>query len=89
MTQRQREMAIAQMTQTWADLVASGEWTAEDMAESLQDQLDGYTDMACEEMTEEMADLLGIDIEEFADSDEAQDEWTCIVNEACEAYLSR
>lgn len=83
-----REMAKEQMKKVWADLVATGEWTAEEMAENLADQIEGYVDMACEEMTEEMAELMGWDIEEGM-TEEQEAEWEEIVNEAAEEYLAR
>ena len=81
-----REMAKARMREAWTELVACGEWSEDQMVDSLHDQIDGYCDMACEELTDEMAVLMGWDIDDL--SDDQLDEWESIVNEACTEWLN-
>lgn len=81
-----REMAKANLKANWAELVSSGDMDLEELVRSLEDQIDGYEDLSLDELTEEMAEILGW---EFGDlTDEQVDEWEEIINEAAEEYLS-
>lgn len=81
------EVAIDMMMTAWDGAIADGSWDEEEMAESLQDQLDGYADMAGEEMTDEMAGLMGYDLDEGLTEDQWQ-AWTGIVEQACRQWLA-
>ena len=70
----------------WDGLIASGDMTAEEMAESLRDQITGYADLSAEELTGEMADILGWDIDDI--TDEQLDAWCDIVDAAAKEWLA-
>lgn len=82
-----REVIKAELKQRWAELVADGNMTEEELRQSLQDQVDGYLDLSMDEIQEQDTERMGW---EYGDmTDEQMDEWTEIVNEAAREYLSR
>ena len=70
----------------WDSVIANGSMAAEEMAESLQDQITGYMDLSANELTDEMADILNWDIEDI--TDEQLDMWRDIVNAAAKEWLT-
>lgn len=86
-TDMAREMAKEQLKKTWAEVVADGSMTEEEMRESLADQIDGYTDLAMEELTEELADLMGYEFGNM--TEEEEEEWEKLVNETATEYLNK
>lgn len=70
----------------WQDLITSGDMTAEEMAESLQDQLDGYKDMSLDDLTPTIANLMCWDYNDLTEDD--LDEWRSLVSDAATEYLT-
>lgn len=74
------------LTASWQTLIDNGDMTAEEMAESLQDQIDGYADMSLDELDPILADLMGMDIDDLTDED--LDTWRDLVNETAREWLA-
>lgn len=74
------------LTASWQTLIDNGDMTAEEMAESLQDQIDGYADMSLDELDPILADLMGMNIDDLTDED--LDTWRDLVNETAREWLA-
>ena len=81
------EMAKEQLKKTWTEVVASGSMTEEEMRESLVAQIDGYCDSSLDELTEELADLMGYEFGNMVEEEE--EEWEKLVNETATEYLNQ
>lgn len=82
-----REIIKAELKSRWAEVVASGDMTEEDMIASLQDQVDGYLDLSMDEIQEYDAERMGWEYGNM--TDEQMDEWEKVVNEAAREYLNK
>lgn len=86
-----KQEAIRRLVSNWEDLVECGDFSEEEMVESLIEQIDGGCqgwDSSLEELDAdpELLDIMGYD-EEL--SDEQVEEWAGIVTEAAKKYVSR
>ena len=83
-----KEEAIKALIANWKELVKNGEFSAKEMRESLMEQINADCqgwDSSEEDLTEEIARILGYDIEDM--TDEQLDEWEGIVSEAAKRYV--
>ena len=80
-----KELAIKILIETWRNLVKEGEFTKEEMEESLIAQIGGYEDTSLEDLTDGLAEIMGYDIDNITDVQ--MKEWYDIVNEAAERYM--
>lgn len=86
-TTNPRTQAKEILTANWQDLITSGDMTAEEMAESLQDQISGMLDLSADELTSGLADLMGWDIDDM--TEDQLNEWQGIVDETAREWLGR
>lgn len=80
-----RNTAKQTLTANWTDLVKGGDWSAEEMWYSLTEQAEGACDMSLEELTPDLAALLGWDIDAL--TEEQEGEWSDLVTEAAIEWL--
>lgn len=85
-----REKAIQRLLENWRSLVDNGDFSAEEMIESLTEQVEHTSqgwDCSTEDLEEdpELAEMLGYDIDSM--TDDQWNEWQEIVTEAAKIYL--
>lgn len=80
-----REQAIAELMAGWDKLISDGDMTTKEMVESLIDQMSGYQDMSADELTDDLAELMGWN--PSAITDDQLDAWRDLVNEAATRYM--
>lgn len=79
------------LEESWQDQIDKGYITVDQMVESLKDQIDGVEDLSGDELTEDMARIMGWDYDAIMD-DYDRDEWniwTDIVVEAAEEFVGK
>ena len=77
----------AELLAGWNGMVLGGLMTYDEMHESLLDQVLGYDDMSADELTDELAELMGWNPSAITDSQ--YEEWRILVCEAAREYLEQ
>lgn len=88
-TTTNRNIAKADLWTAWADLVANGDMSAEELISGLRDQISGDCDLSADELTEDRMALLGWGDDWSSLTDEQFSEWRDIVDEAAAEYVVR
>ena len=77
----------AELMAGWNGMVAGGMLTYDELTDSLLDQILGDDDMSMDELTVDLAELMGWDINNI--TMDQYKEWERIVNEAAREYLEQ
>ena len=80
-----KSKAMQALMASWNGQVMGGYRTHEEMVISLQEQIGGVSDLAPDELTDDMCDIMGWDYDEIGASQ--FDEWDEIVNMAAREWL--
>jgi hypothetical protein len=80
-----RERVKAELMAGWNGMVVGGLLTYDELTDSLLDQILGTEDMSADELTEDLAGMLGWDINSI--TPDQYEEWKKIVNEAAREYM--
>lgn len=82
-----QEQVIAILIADWDDIVSDGIITYDELHDGLLDQVTGSMDLSADELTDDLAELMGWD--PSAITEDQYKEWRQLVNEAATRYISR